>query len=135
MNVTRLLVFCNRRYYNKCTKWQKSLTTAFVRASRNPFHFISTQTTRSREIQQEETKNNPITFNNTELQTENGLESEDYLDQLNRQNNQKGVCQYCKSPDHYMNLCPKLKRKRYEEGRSQQYSNSKRVNLGGVKRS
>lgn len=88
-----------------------------------------TRISRSRIIDQQEgtregTRNNPITFNNTELQTETPLEiseeeqGEDDLNQMNGQNGQRGVCHYCKSPDHYMNVCPKLKKRRQFESES-----------------
>ena len=92
----------------------------------------STRDNRTRTTnQQEGTRNNPITFNNTELQTETQLEpsgeeqGEGNLNQMNGQNDQHGVCHYCKSPDHYMNVCPKLKKKRQFE--SESHSTSMKV--------
>ena len=77
----------------------------------------STHINRTRVVDhQEGTRNNPIIFNNTELQTED--QGEDDLNQMNDQNGQRGVCHYCKSPDHYMNVCPKLKKKRESESHS-----------------
>ena len=66
--------------------------------------------------QQEGTRNNPIFVNNTELWTDE--QGEDDLSQMTAQNGQRGVCHYCKSPDHYMNVCPKLKMKRESESHS-----------------
>lgn len=63
--------------------------------------------------QQEGTRNNPIIVSNAELQTEE--HGEDDLNPMNDLNGQRGVCHYCKSPDHYMNVCPKLKKKRDSE--------------------
>ncbi len=78
----------------------------------------STRINRTRVIEQQEgTRNNPITFNNTQLQTETQLavseegDGEDDLNQMNGQNGQRGVCHYCKSPGHYLNVCPKLRLK------------------------
>lgn len=74
--------------------------------------------------QPEGTRNNPITFNNTELQSEiqstvpEEEEEDDVLNQMGEQNSQRGVCFYCKSPDHYMKVCPKLKLKRQIESQS-----------------
>lgn len=84
----------------------------------------STRTNRTRSIdQQEGTQHNPITFNNTELQTEDlstasgQEETEDVLNLVNGQKVQRGVCFYCKSPDHFLNACPKLKKKHpFESG-------------------
>ena len=85
----------------------------------------STRISRTQIIDQHEgTRNNPITFNNTELQTETQLEASEGeqgevdLNQMIGQNSQHGVCHYCKSPDHYMNMCPKLKKKRQIESES-----------------
>ncbi len=82
----------------------------------------STRINRTRVIEQQEgTRNNPIVFNNTQLQTETQLavseeeEGEDDLNQMNGQNGQRGVCHYCKSPGHYLNVCPKLRVKRQFE--------------------
>jgi hypothetical protein len=95
-------------------------------------HHTSTRNSRTRITdQQEGTRKNPIIFNNTELQTETQLEpsgeeqGEDYLNKMDSQNGQRGVCHYCKSPDHYMNVCPKLKKKRQFE--SESHSASMRV--------
>jgi hypothetical protein len=79
--------------------------------------------------QQEGTRNNPIIFNNTELQKElqrdvSEGQGEDDLNQMNGQNDQRGVCHYCKSPDHYMNVCPKLKKKREVESMSKRVRQS-----------
>jgi hypothetical protein len=92
----------------------------------------STRNSRTRNTdQQEGTRNNPITFNNTEMQTETQQkpseegQGEDDLNLMNSQNGQRGVCHYCKSPDHYMNVCPKLKKKRQFE--SESHSTSMKV--------
>jgi hypothetical protein len=70
--------------------------------------------------QQEGTRNNPITFNNTELQTEiqdeDGHDNNNDLNQMNDQNVKRYVCFFCKSPDHFQYACPKLKKRR--EGQS-----------------
>lgn len=85
----------------------------------------STRISRTRTIdQQEGSRNNPIIFNNTELQTETQLgaseeeQGENDLNQMSGQSGQRGVCHYCKSPDHFMNVCPKLKKKRQFESES-----------------
>ena len=80
--------------------------------------FNSTRLNRNPTLsQQEGTRNNPITIYNTELQNDHQstvLEEEeiDNLNQMSKQNVQKGFCFYCKSPDHYQNSCPKLKLRR-----------------------
>ncbi len=81
----------------------------------NPHPAIRINRTRSLD-QQEGTQHNPITFNNTEMQAEDqSAASEQGEDDLYLMNGQRGVCYYCKSPDHYMNVCPKLKAKRQLE--------------------
>jgi hypothetical protein len=84
---------------------------------------ISTRTSRTRIIDQKEgTRSNPITFNNTELQTETrpeASEEEQGEGELNLLNGQRGVCYFCNSPDHYVNVCPKLKEKRQLESHPQ----------------
>ena len=86
----------------------------------NPFS--STRAIRNRTEQQEGTPANPITFNNTELQSaaepqltlsvDEKAEDDGVLNQVTGQSGQYGLCHYCKSPDHYMNACPKRKLKR-----------------------
>ena len=90
----------------------------------------STRLSRSKDINQlEGTRDNPITFNNTELQTEtqSAVSEEEeggdnFLSQMNGMSSKHGVCHYCKSPGHYMNVCPKLKMKRQLEAESRSTS-------------
>ena len=72
--------------------------------------------------QQDGTKHNPITINNAETETE---EDESDLNQVSGQYSQRGVCHYCKSPDHYRDQCLKLKKKREEEAKYWRASKSK----------
>jgi Ty3 transposon capsid-like protein len=68
--------------------------------------------------QQEGTRHNPITVYNTELQQDHQStvseedKEDDELNRMSGHDGQRGVCFFCKSPDHYQNTCPKLKTKR-----------------------
>lgn len=101
--------------YKMAQKFDNSLRQNQPKFNHN--HSISTRVARTRIIdQQEGTRSNPITFNNTELQTEiqdeDVHENENDLNQMYEQNVKRNVCFYCKSPDHFQYNCPKLKKRR-----------------------
>jgi hypothetical protein len=110
-----------QQVYKMAQKFDNSQRQSHLKFSQH----TSTHINRTRFIEQQEgTRNNPITFNNTQLQTETQLavpeeaDGEDDLNQMNGQNGQRGVCHYCKSPGHYLNVCPKLRVKRQFESES-----------------
>ncbi len=108
-----------QQVYKMAQKFDNGQRQSHPKSNINP----SVRTNRTRSLdQQEGTQHNPIIFNNTEMQTDDhstaSEQGENDLNQINGQNGQRGVCYYCKSPDHYMNACPKLKKKHQLESGS-----------------